>query len=161
MDVIRTEQSRLSSLGVVFFANGLIRALESYRESGTRPSDLSELCDRAIEALNVLHAPAPLTKDASAGVRATAEEIATLAHAFKSRFNPHTAADANDAVEELQKDLASVKRQKTFSPFLKDRIEQVILFFQSVAEEGLANCRRHASGDATEAERIWRHYSTG
>ena len=138
----------------------MVRALDAYRETKHRPPGLTGLCDRGIAALHALRRPDTAESLASAGLLATADEIATLASSLKRLCDPKSSAEANTAVERIQKNLGKIKDQKEFSGELRERIDYVLDFFQSVAEEGLANCRRQAAGETTEAERIWQQYST-
>jgi hypothetical protein len=161
MDIFPTERDGVTSLGVVFFANDLIRALDTYREAGRRPPGLGALCDKAIVALHALHRPdSPAAVDLAAGLLSSIEELATVISSLRRKFNPQSSAEAAKVVERIQGSLNRIKDQKAFSEELRERINEVLEFFQSVAEEGLANSQRQASGETTEAERVWSHYST-
>lgn len=159
MDILGEDQNSLASLGVVFFANDLIRRLDEYSQSQQRPKELSTLCERAIIALHRLQRPEAVSNEASSGLMATADELATFVSSVKKTINPQSGEEANKFIDRIQKDLGKIKDQKVFSPDLQNRINDVVKFFQSVAEEGLANCRRKVSGEVTNAERIWQHYS--
>jgi hypothetical protein len=107
-----------------------------------------------------LHHPDDGDEWSSSGLLASPDELVALASSFTRVFHPKSAEDASKGIERIQKTISRVKSQKEFTEDLRERIEEVVAFFESVAEEGLANCRRQASGDVTEAERVWQHYAT-
>lgn len=161
MDVLgNNDEAGVASLGIVFFANDLIRAVDSYDQTGHRPAKLTELCDRAISLLHALRHPETGSAGASTGLVASVDEIATLASSFTRTFSPESEEEANKTIERIQKNIQRIKSQKEFTDDLRERIHNVVRFFQAVAEDGLANCRRQAMGDTTEAERIWNQYTT-
>lgn len=158
MDAFLHDQDEFSSLGLVFFANGFVRLLDEYATTGIRPATLSADCDKAITALEK-----PQEKTASvgpfSGLLSSADEITILAATTERLYGVRTTEAATSALDRIQKAVGTIKTQKDFTEHLRERINDVVRFFECLAEEGLANCQRCALGDMTEAERIWQHYA--
>jgi hypothetical protein len=158
MDSFLHEQDEFASLGLVFFSNAFVRALDEYSTTEKRPDVLSDGCDKAIAALQRLHERNSGASQFS-GLLSSADEITILAMATERLYGVTTTEAATEILERIQKAVGTIKTQKEFTAPLKEKIGDVIRFFECLAEEGLANCQQRALGDITEAERIWQHYA--
>jgi hypothetical protein len=159
METVFREKDELASLGIVFFCNEFVRALDEFRSTQIRPDALGDLCDKAISWLYRLHCPDTDMVATSAGLTISADELATLATSLERHFSVSSAEQANSAVDRTLKSITRIKTQKDFTDDLKARLEDVLKLFDRLAEEGLASCRRQASGEPTDAERVWQHYA--
>jgi hypothetical protein len=158
MDTYLREQDDVASLGIVFFSNNFIRALDEFCSTGCRPKGLGEYCDNAIASLHSLTRTDSGTP-AVAGLIGSPDEMATLVTSIQRHFDTKTTEDAAKKLETIQRALGRIKNQQNFSEDLHAKINDVLAFFECIADNGLANSQRQLSGDVTEAERVWQHYA--
>ena len=158
METYSREQDEVASLGIVFFSNNFIRALDEFRETQHRPERLAGLCDDAISSLRSLRGQ-DIGQSAVRGMFSTPDDIAVLARSTQRYFQSQTTEDAARKIDALTRAISHIKTQKGFTEELGKKVDEVLSFFGCIAEEGLANCRRQAAGDLTEAQRIWQHYA--
>ncbi len=158
MDNFFRNQDDMASLGIVFFSNAFIRELDSFRITHSRSEQFIALCDEAITCLQSLLHHEPTTARPE-GLLNNADEIAALASSLARHFQVHTPKEAQDTVDRIIKIIARIKTQKDHTNELDTKINDILVFFEYVAEEGLANSRKQSSGDTTEAERVWQHYA--
>ena len=159
MDTCFNERNEMGSLGIVFFCNKFIRALDEFSTKQRRPEVLEDLCDKAISSLHGLNTVDMGSEASSTGLMSSADELATLAASLERHFGVRSPSEAAHAVDRILKAVVRIKTQKEFTEDLRQQIGGVIEFLANLADEGLASCRRQASGEATEAERVWQHYA--
>ena len=108
MESFFCEHEDLSSLGIVFFANNFIRALDEFKISKKRPNNLSHLCDKAISSLDNL----PLEENSDtlpiSGLFENADEIASLAVVIKKQFNIKSFREASKAIETIKNTIIQI-----------------------------------------------------
>ena len=161
MDDFTKIQNEVGSLGIVFFSNKFVRALDIFRTKGLRVTELVSLCEKAVAALhNVSGDAADARKSqAAAGLMTTPSEIASLRGVLEKRFNVTVDNDARKKLIALQKAIGRIKAQKDVTPDVRRDIDDVLLFFEELAGEGLNTCRQRDAGDMTGEERVWQHYA--
>ncbi len=161
MENYENEIDESSSLNLVFFCNRFVRELDSFRRTGKQPQELPETCDRAIDALqNIENLRQKSGKPMQAqGLLSSPDEIVAFAATLQRRKSDISSSkDVTDFIGRLQKAITKLKTQR-FLTSNDTYCDDVLLFFEALAEESFSNCRSKVFGETTEAERIWQHYA--
>ena len=161
MDEFSRLEGEVDSLGIVFFANKFIRALDLLRTVGVRDPNLPDLCETAVAALHNVAAKKKNAAEAPAASRllTSPHEIAFLRGVFEKRLGVQDNAQADKEISKIQLAINKIKTQKRTDPALSKKIDDVLLFFEHLSEEALAACRRRDAGETSEAEKVWQHYA--
>lgn len=161
MDEFSKARCEAGSLGVVFFSNGFVRSLDLLRSKGLRSPDLPELCEKAIAALHNVSGKTE-RPEATRGVfrmLTTPSEIATLRSVLERKLGVHSEEDARKRLLAIQRAIGRIKNSRELHEKGRKDVDDVLEFFEQLAEEGLNSCRQGESGEVTGADKIWRHYA--